>query len=344
MAQTKSKKNKHLFTAIRIAVVVAAVIWAIRWAYQGQRWKIFLQINAGLFIGVVFIFIISQAIVAFRWWLLLRTQGVNINLSDAVRLNFLGLFYNNFMPSSVGGDVIRAWYVTKHTHKKFVAVLSVFVDRVIGLFTMIMLALSCWFLFMTGTRLDIALPDIGGFVSKHSGFILWFAAIAAIIVSGLLANRRIRVKITGLYSAGREHIAHAAKKAYDALAMYRRNPFTIIATIAMTVFLQSCVIVAYWFLGRNLGMETNIKFFFVFFPVSWVVGALPISIGGAGVIEGVLAALFFYFAGVSKEQAVAIVLCQRFVLILGSIPGMIINLRGAHLPKDFSIDYQEPII
>jgi len=70
---------------------------------------------------------------------------------------------------------------------------------------------------------------------------------------------------------------------------------------------------------------------------------LPISIGGAVVVEGSLAYLFIHFAGVEAEAALALALCQRMVWMIASLPGAAIHLMGAHLPKDFFIDYNKSI-
>ena len=67
------------------------------------------------------------------------------------------------------------------------------------------------------------------------------------------------------------------------------------------------------------------------------------SISGAVVVEGSLYYLFTHFAGVGKEQAMAIALCQRAIWMLTSLPGAVIHLVGAHLPKDFFIDYDKPV-
>src|SRR5210317_799195 len=127
MPNTKTKKSKYIFLFLRIAVVTAGIIWVVVWISRGDRWSnltsIFHQMNLAVFAVVLSIFVLSQVIVGFRWWLLLRTQSIFINLAASVKLNFLGWFYNNFMPGSVGGDLVRAWYVTKHTEKRFEAAL-----------------------------------------------------------------------------------------------------------------------------------------------------------------------------------------------------------------------------
>ena len=148
MSEPEGKKTKHLFLFLRIAVAVTALAWVFRGQDWGELAAMFARLNFGLFAVSVTIFVASQLIVGLRWWLLLRSQAIFIPYWAAVRLHFLGLFYNNFMPSALGGDFLRAWYVTSHTDKKLEAVLSVFVDRVIGLMGMVIIAVVCYLLFL----------------------------------------------------------------------------------------------------------------------------------------------------------------------------------------------------
>ena len=166
MPKLKTKKSKNIFLFLRIAVVTAGIIWVIVWVSRGDRWdkltSIFHQMNLGIFAVTLGIFIIGLVIVGFRWWLLLRTQSIFIDLTAAVRLNFLGWFYNNFMPGSLGGDFLRAWYVTKHTDKKFEAALSVFVDRIIGLFSTLIIASFFYILFLRNQEKAVTFTGPGG--------------------------------------------------------------------------------------------------------------------------------------------------------------------------------------
>ncbi|MCJ7693411.1 MAG: flippase-like domain-containing protein, partial [Sedimentisphaerales bacterium] len=154
MTKPQKTKIKYIFLVLRIAVVTAGIICAVIWLRKGQNWQNLLEtykkMNLLLFAAVLVIFALGQVLVALRWWILTKTQAIVISFSAAVRLQFLGLFYNNFLPGSVGGDLIRAWYVTKHTEKKFEAVLSVFVDRVIGLTSTLIIACFFYTVFLKG--------------------------------------------------------------------------------------------------------------------------------------------------------------------------------------------------
>ena len=351
MPKAKTKKSKYIFLFLRIAVVTAGIIWVIVWVSRGDRWSnlssIFHQMNLGVFTVVLSIFVIGQVIVGFRWWLLLRTQSIFINLAAAVKLNFLGWFYNNFMPGSVGGDLLRAWYVTKHTEKRFEAALSVFVDRLIGLLSTLVIAAFFYTLFLRNQADAITFTGRSGslkFLAEYWRLILSVIVVLAAVFCALLVNRWGKILLQKAWLHIRINSLRAFQKLKNAVFVYSGSPITILAVFTLTVSLQIMVITSFWFLGKNLGITASIKYYYVFFTLTWVLGALPVSVGGAVVVEGTLAYLFIHYAGVEKEAAFALVMCQRIVWILASLPGAVIHLVGAHLPKDFFVDYDKPVV
>lgn len=341
MANSKAEKSKYVFLSLRIVVVVCGIAWGIYWVSRGQRWvnlkQIFVQMNLWIFAAALGIFVLGQILVALRWWLLLRTQSIFIRFWAAVRLHFLGLFYNNFMPSSVGGDLIRAWYVTRHTDKKFEAALSVFVDRAIGLLSTLVIAVFFYSFFLRGRGAIMPSGDQGGFLNsltKHKGIILWGAVAVLTAFCVLLLHKRGRAMLISVWSSICVHSIRIVNKLRNAIFIYCSKPLTILAVFGLTVFLQIIVITGFWFLGMNLGIDASIKYYYVFFTLAWVLGAVPVSIGGAVVVEVFLASLFIKFAGVGEEAASALALCQRAVWMLASLPGAVIHLIGAHLPEE----------
>ncbi len=102
-------------------------------------------------------------------------------------------------------------------------------------------------------------------------------------------------------------------------------------------------VVAMWLLASEIGINVPAKYYFIFFPVSWLLGSVPISVGGLGIMEGWLKVMFMRVGTISSENALALALCQRLVFLLASLPGAVIHLIGAHLPRDFFIDYDKPM-
>jgi len=127
------------------------------------------------------------------------------------------------------------------------------------------------------------------------------------------------------------------------MAVYCRKPLILFIAFILTVGAQIVVITGFWILGVNMGIDAGIKYYYVFFTLMWVVAALPITIGGIAVMEGGLVYLFVHVVGVEPEAALALALCQRVVWMVASIPGAVVHLIGAHLPKDFFIDSNERI-
>lgn len=260
------------------------------------------------------------------------------------------------MPGSLGGDLLRAWYVTKHTDKKFEAVLSVFVDRVIGLSSTLVIAVFFYLLYLRGKGLEITSSGTGGFLSsiaEYKSVFFWVAAIIIAILCVLLLHKKSRSMLLKACSYIRQSAFRMIFKFRDAIVIYCKKPLTMLAAFALTVFLQLLTITGFWLLGQNLGIEAGVVYYYVFFTLTWVLGAIPISIGGVVVVEVLLVSLFVQFAGVAEESASALALCQRAVWMLASLPGAAIHLIGAHLPgeaksgletpKDFFVDSKKPI-
>jgi len=342
-----SKRKKHISTILRFCVAGIALYLVFRNEDFGKLTGTLLGMSLWVFLGVVGILFFSQFIFVSRWWVLLRVQGININIWAAFKLHLLGLFYNNFLPSSVGGDVLRAWYVTKHTDKKLEAVLSVFVDRAIGFSGLIAMA-ACfyWFVPVEGQSDQLEINFSFDTFQSLSGFgwiVLYVVgALAAILCIFLLTNKGRAVLKKG-WSVLRDKGSRAAGKARDAIRLYCRKPLAILLAYVLTFCCQAVFIVGLWLAGRNLGMTAPLKYYFVFFPAAWVLGLLPVSVGGLGIWEGGLKIMFTQLASVTSEQAVALAVFHRVAWLIASLPGVVIHLAGAHLPKEFFIDEQDSI-
>jgi uncharacterized protein (TIRG00374 family) len=350
MPEAEANKSKRIFLFLRVAVVVVGVALAAVWVCEEQRWAelkaIFGQMSKVVFACTLAIFGLSQLLIGLRWWLLLRTQGIFIGYWTAVRLYLLGWFYNNVMPSSVGGDLVRLWYVTRHTDKKFEAALSVLVDRVIGLASTLIIAAFFYVVFLRaeGKTIDfVAGSGLLESLERHKWWLLSIGLVLASLFAVLVLFGGGQATLKTLWSRLCTHSRAALRKLCNAGLLYGRKPAALLAAFGLTVLLQMMAITGFWFLGVNLGIEAGIKYYYVFFTLVWVIGAIPVSIGGAVVIEVVLAGLFVKFAGVDETSAAALALCQRFVWIVASLPGAVIHLVGAHLPKDFFVDCDESI-
>lgn len=347
--EEKPKKNKHISYILRFCVAGAALYYVFHGEDLGELRKLLLSLNIWIFAVAISLFIITNIIIGLRWNILLRAQAIKIPWSAAVKLYFLGLFYNNFLPSSVGGDFVRAWYVTRHTDKRLEAALSVFIDRVIGLTCLLIMAILCYWFFpvpMENQQVNLEIDtniNVSKYLSEYQGVILGtliaFIAIFLVLLSNSKSRSFLKKACLFVYAPGLKVVTTAFK----AVRLYCTKPWVLILTMVLTVIAQSNFIIGLWLIGKGLGIEMEMKYYFVFFPISWVIGALPISIGGLGIVEGGLKTMFAWI-GVSGGVVLALVLCHRMIVMVGSLPGMVIHMTGAHLPGGkISIDEEASI-
>ena len=354
MSDTQNKqKSKRLFTILRICVATAAIIFVIAICYTKREAMktTFSALSPAIFLLALALFIFANIIISLRWCTLLRAQQIKIPFTATLKVHFLGMFYNNIMLSSVGGDMLRIWYIAQHTNKRLEAGLSVFVDRVIGLVSLTLMAAGFYILFPVdiGQPADNDAPvrseasaGVIDMLIQHKILILSVISTIIALVVLLFLLRRTRAIIIKLANSVITH-RHRTR---DAIAIYCKKPLTISFAMLLTFCAQSTVVTGFWLIGRSMSIDAAAKYYFVFFPLGWVLGALPISIGGVGVLEFGLAGMFAILPEVTLEQGLALAFCQRFVFLLGSIPGIGIHILGAHLPKhkkDFTVDSSEDL-
>ena len=336
------KKTRHLSLVVRIVVAVLAIAWVL----QGQDWRelggVFQRLSLGYFALSLGTYMVAQLVIAVRWWLLLRAQSIRIGIFPTFKLHFIGLFYNNVMPSWVGGDLLKAWYVTKHTDKRLEGALSVVVDRVVGLAGMVLMAILAYIFFLRGRAIEVGEAGEGGAgasLGAYRGAILWFVGVMAVVGVVLVAHPATRGALGRLAARG----AALLRRAATAVGVYCSRPVTMLLALLLTVVGQSTVITAFWLLGRNLGVAAEARYYYVIFPITWVVAAVPISIAGVGILEAGTVTLFTSLTATTSESALALALCQRFVWVLASLPGGGVHLLGAHLPEQFLVDGENPV-
>jgi len=346
MPKARVRNSKYISYVVRFGIAGGALYLALRGEDLGQVAEVLLGLNLWVFATAIAIYVIGQLIFVARWRVLLKVQSITIGFFPAVRLHFLGLFYNNCLPGAIGGDLPRAWYVTKHTDKKLEAALSVFVDRAIGLIGMLIMAFGCyWFIpeqnRAEGFDFSLELGFLRGLI-EHKWLFICIAATLAALIFVAASHSRGRVLLGRVLGGIRRRAASVRTKVRQSIHLYYHKWPAIAFALLLTFCCQGLHVIAMWLVGRQIGISAPVKYYFIFFPLSWLLGALPISVGGLGIMEGWLKVMFMQVSAMSGKEALALALCQRLIMLLASLPGALIHMIGAHLPKDFSLDYQEP--
>ena len=270
--------------------------------------------------AAVLIFPVTVLITGFRWHLLLTALDIHLGAARAFIINMVGAFYNTFMPGSTGGDVLKAYYAAKHTHLRTRAVISVIVDRAIGLLALIILGGV-----MAALQWDEPACRQVAIVSA--------AVIGALAIGLVVFYTPTLRRATGLdFILRRLPLQAQVTKALDAMEVYRRRPLLVLGALGGSFPVHGTVILSAMFAGMAFKLPLNPQYYWVAVPVIVLSGALPISPQGAGVME-FFAIVLTRSHGCTVAQAFALTMSIRLVQILWNLTGGIFVLRGGfHAP------------
>ncbi|MDP6637252.1 MAG: lysylphosphatidylglycerol synthase transmembrane domain-containing protein [Phycisphaerae bacterium] len=265
-------------------------------------------------------------VTALRWWMLLAIQSIRISLWEAVRLTFLGQFYSLIVPGTVGGDIVKAYYVTKHTHAKAGAVLSVFVDRVFGLAALTLVAGAA----LSGALLS-GLGSWSDPMMRYSATVMICVVAAVVGVMSIVLSRRLRRVLHLQRFYKRLPFAKAFESFGQAARVYRRRWKTLAKVGGMMLAAPAIWVAALAILGGSINLPVPWHSYFLYIPLIYILGSVPLTPGGAGWIEYLY---LVFFAGLANSSEIlAFALLARLFPIAWAIPGMIVAVSGPRLPK-----------
>jgi uncharacterized protein (TIRG00374 family) len=258
------------------------------------------------------IFFVSVGLGAYQWHLLLRAGGIVLPFPKTFKVYFVGMFFNNFLPAGVGGDVMKIYDVTRVGNDPHQVFAVTMLDRVIGIAGLCVLALAASFILLAGEGLD----NLYLYIVIFAGCV---APVLALIMNKRLSRwvRRLFGKITlwGLGSRFDQVFRH--------LGEYRRLRMLLVRLTVLAMAVQFLRVVTHVLVAQSFGIVvTNLNFiqFFVFVPLLSLIMILPISINGLGVREGA-GILLFTQIGFTKEQALLMELITYAIMVMVSLLG-----------------------
>lgn len=261
----------------------------------------------------------SMGVVVFlgivRWQWILRVQGLELPFWRVCSINFIGLFFNAFMLGATGGDVMKAWYVAHETHhKKAEAVATVIVDRIIGLLVLFVIALAMMLLFWHRVFDDPRLRTFTVFT------LLVVVGTIGITVVGLWKGFADR--FPGMRRALQKLPKYdTLRRMVDAYRVYTSHPGVLARTALVTVGVHVFSMLSIVCVGSGLGIhQATLVDYFLYLPIINCISAVPISISGFGVREGMYVAMFSRL-GVPGAAALALSLLGYFAVLLWSVVG-----------------------
>jgi len=253
---------------------------------------------------------LAFAITAWRWWFILKAQGFEVSLTTATELTWIGLFFNQTLPSNVGGDVVRVWRLSRAGVPVTSVISSVLVDRVAALFALALIVLA-------------GLPAVRGIADDNILAVL-SGSVGLVLIGLALLFRLDRIASVLHRIAPAALLSSLEKLSGDsrALLLPLANGGPIVG-ISLVNHLVSVLLIL--MLARGLGIQAGLGDFMVLIPPVILVTMLPLSFAGWGVREGTSVALLATI-GVAPPAALALSVSYGLVLLLSSLPGGVIWL------------------
>jgi uncharacterized protein (TIRG00374 family) len=324
---SKAKSLKRvLITVVKFLISIAILSWLFSKAWQENQFQSLVQADKN-WGGLILAFIACLAahmISFFRWQLFVQAIDLPFKFLDAVRIGFIGSFFNLLSLGVIGGDALRAYYVTRQVkHRVTEAVASVVLDRFIGLLTMFSvaaMAFLCW----EPSELEMvsenyrAIRIIGAIVL--SGSAAGFCFLLSMIFMPKLTKTRLFAWIVTLPLIG-----NALLQVTKVIRVYRSKPRLIFFGFVLSLGVNLCFVIAIYLIADSITKaHPSFVDHFLIEPISMVANAVPLP-GGIGGMELVLDYLYRSFTVEAAEGFGFIVaLGFRFLLLIVSAFGAIV--------------------
>ncbi|MEJ2744590.1 MAG: lysylphosphatidylglycerol synthase transmembrane domain-containing protein [bacterium] len=292
------------------------------------------DVNVGSILVCWIIYGLLWFVSAWRWRILVSVQGIVVHYFNALRYCFIGLFFNNVMLGSIGGDVLKAYYLARGSPGKTEsAFISVIADRTVG-------SLTFFGLGFVGIALNIRNPRL------HGASWLMFALFCATCCALALLYRKNTLKKIPFAQKilDRFPIGENVRRLYQALYTYRTCPSALFKAMLVSSALQLFTIAIFYWIAKELGMAAlAYRHLLLLVPLIGTVCALPITPSGWGTGEIAYCSLFGAL-GIPADQALALDLVIRAMMISWSILGGVLyafpNWRVG-VPDEAGIDRAE---
>jgi glycosyltransferase 2 family protein len=308
-------RRRAWLLAVKVVVTSGLVVWIALNTNWSRFGRTVVEADPRLFWLSVALMPLSYILSAYKWQLLLAIHGVRVPWLRLLRYYLVATFYNNFLPSSIGGDGYRIYKTLDNPRSRAVAVLSVFVDRLSGIFGLLIVLVAAAAVVVWrrdgGDELSRVVLMAGGAVV--AGVLVTIAVLARTrIIGRSVRHPRCPAKLRALWEYQRDYLRHPGLGA---------------AAVAVTFVFHANQILFCWLLVKAMpgGASAEVVEIAIIQGLTAIVGILPITINGLGLMDGSFSGLSAYY-GIAFETGLAAMLVIRTFQIVVSILGAYVHV------------------
>jgi uncharacterized protein (TIRG00374 family) len=296
-------------------IVALALLAVLFWRSDpAEVWRVAANARATPLIIAVALVFVDRALMAWRWFELLRPiePGGLPSFGQILRIFFVSTFVGTFLPGSIGGDAVRAYSLSRHGVPAGDSLVSVMLDRMLGVLSLLLMALSSLLLARDLTT------NIGVVLA------LVLTACACALTGGLIFSPRVEafaVRLVARLPWARAR--RLGETAVSATRRYSRYHASLMLVLVGSIAVQVLRIIQAWYLGLALGVTQPLTAYFAFIPLILLIMLLPVTINGIGTSQAAFIWLFG-LAGTPAAQAFALSVLFVALGIVGNLPGAVL--------------------
>ncbi|HEU4929368.1 MAG TPA: lysylphosphatidylglycerol synthase transmembrane domain-containing protein [Candidatus Krumholzibacteria bacterium] len=301
---------------LKIALTVLLMAFLLRRISLAELEALLRGMDRVLLAGAVAVFFISNVAGWLQWHVLLRAGGVSLSRRATFRFYFVGLFFNNFLPANIGGDVVKVLDVTRLGADPYRVIAVTLLDRLLGVFSLCLLA---------------AFADLVLIAKTPAPYIAYLLIFIACMIPAVgfyffrpLGNA-LRRGVVKLHLFG---INRRASSVLNHLSPFKGQRQLVAKLVGFSMVIQALRVVTHVLVGMALGIHVDAMVlcqFFVFIPLLSLAMIPPITINGLGIREG-LGIVLFAAAGIGRTDAFAMEFLTFVVSVAVSLVGLVFFL------------------
>lgn len=296
---------------IKLILTVALFVLAFRVVDFDSVKRITMGVNVEIaLLGVIFQ-LASTVLAAYRWSLIMQALAFHERFFYYVGSYFKGMFFNQALPGSIGGDAVRVLELGAKGYSKKEAFFGIFLDRIVGLAGLLVLNLVA----------NLLSPDL---------LPAWMFHLITMITAGGLASFVILLGLKKITLLRATKITSMVADLSSRFGIVYNGWRGVGLQVGLSVAIHFLSIVALYEIARAVGMRLTLDVFLVAVPPVFLLTILPISLAGWGVREGAMVAIFMMI-GANKEMILSVSILYGVMLIVSSLPGVVVWLRGKKL-------------
>jgi uncharacterized protein (TIRG00374 family) len=313
----------RLPAAFRLIVAVGLVAYFLARADPRSVLDALTGVRGAPLLIVVALVLVDRALMAYRWFVLLRPleREQLPRFSVILEVFFVSTFLGTFLPGSIGGDAVRAYRLSAHGVPIADSTASVFVDRMLGVFSLLLMAL-------------VSLALAADLLAERAILVGLAGAAAACAVAAMLvfSSSAEAIAETLVARVPLESVRRVPSQILASIRRYARHHGVLTQVLGASVAVQVLRILQAYYLGVAIGLTQPVLVYFAFVPLILLVMLLPITVNGIGTSQ---AAFVWLFGRVQTPAHDAFVLSVLFVAlqVVGNIPGALVVLANTFLDR-----------